>query len=120
MWKRWALIVLIVAAIAGSVLAAVSWVRGGFSARDQPSALEIFVARRMRSLSIPRGAKNARNPIPLTKDALADARAHYADHCASCHANDGSGRTELGQSLYPKSPDMRQADTQRLTDGELT
>src|SRR5436305_995608 len=45
--------------------------------------------------------------------------AHYADHCAACHANDGSGETELGLGLYPKPPDMRLAATQSLTDGEL-
>ena len=50
---------------------------------------------------------------------LADARAHFADHCAVCHANDGSGQTAIGQNLYPKAPDMRLDDTQRLTDGEL-
>jgi mono/diheme cytochrome c family protein len=41
---------------------------------------------------------------------------HFADHCASCHANDGSGDTELGRNLWPKAPDMRAAPTQRLTD----
>jgi hypothetical protein len=33
--------------------------------------------------------------------------------------NDGSGNTEIGQNLYPKPPDMRQAETQNLTDGEI-
>jgi mono/diheme cytochrome c family protein len=44
---------------------------------------------------------------------------HWADHCAFCHANNGSGDTEVGKNLYPKAPDMRLADTQKLTDGEL-
>jgi mono/diheme cytochrome c family protein len=44
---------------------------------------------------------------------------HFADHCATCHANDGSGKTEIGQNLYPKAPDMRQPETQNLTDGQL-
>src|SRR5207247_5909710 len=38
---------------------------------------------------------------------------------SSCHANDGSGQTEMGQHLYPRVPDMRLARTQELTDGEL-
>jgi mono/diheme cytochrome c family protein len=50
---------------------------------------------------------------------LADARAHWADHCAVCHANNGSGDTEMGKHMYPPAPDMRQAETQNLTDGEL-
>ena len=44
---------------------------------------------------------------------------HFADHCAVCHGNDGSGDTEMGRGLYPKVPDMRAAATQSLTDGEL-
>jgi len=50
---------------------------------------------------------------------LAAARAHWADHCAICHANDGSGDTPIGKNLYPRAPDMRGPDTQGLTDGEL-
>jgi mono/diheme cytochrome c family protein len=50
---------------------------------------------------------------------LRDARAHFADHCASCHANDGSGATPMGQRLYPRAPDMRASTTQQLSDGEL-
>ena len=38
---------------------------------------------------------------------------------SACHANDGSGDTELGLGLYPKSPDMRRESTQSLTDGEI-
>src|SRR5215471_5392802 len=46
-------------------------------------------------------------------------RAHWADHCASCHANDGSGDTFMGRHTYPPAPDMRLPATQRMTDGEL-
>ena len=35
------------------------------------------------------------------------------------HTNDGSGNTEMGRGLYPKAPDMREANTQSLSDGEL-
>jgi mono/diheme cytochrome c family protein len=44
---------------------------------------------------------------------------HFADHCAICHANDGSGNSTIGQSLYPKPPDLRLPETQELSDGEL-
>jgi mono/diheme cytochrome c family protein len=50
---------------------------------------------------------------------VGSARAHFADHCASCHGNDGRGRTKLGQGLYPKAPDMTLAATQGLSDGEI-
>lgn len=38
---------------------------------------------------------------------------HYADHCASCHANDGSGDTNLDQILGGPSPYPRVADGRR-------
>ena len=111
--------VLSAAVAAGAVLTTVSWMRRGFSARDEPSAVERFIARSVRAISAPAGARDARNPFASTPETLAGARAHYADHCAGCHANDGSGQSDLGQSLYPKAPDMRLVETQRLTDGEL-
>ena len=116
--NRIAIVVVFVLVVAGA-LSAADWVRRGFSARDQPSAIEALVARRVRSLAIPAGARNAVNPVPLTPAVLGDARAHFADHCATCHGNDGSGQTEIGQKLYPKAPDMRLPATQSLSDGEL-
>ena len=112
-------LVVIVVLVAAFGLGAASLIRAGFSARDRPSRLEGFVARRVRSLAIPSSAKSASNPVTLTPDVFVAARAHFADHCASCHANDGSGQTAIGQNLYPKAPDMRLPATQNLTDGEL-
>lgn len=91
----------------------------GLSARDEPTRLEALLARRLRHLAVPRAGREAENPVPRTAEALARARGHFADHCASCHGNDGRGRTKIGQGLYPKAPDMTLGDTQRLSDGEL-
>ncbi len=106
------------ALIAGGVYFAFM-VRGGFAARDQPSALEARVARAARSMAVPGHAKSLRNPLGATEDVLSTGRAHWADHCAICHANDGSGETQIGKNLYPKAPDMRAGATQELSDGEL-
>ncbi|HLH32990.1 MAG TPA: cytochrome c, partial [Terriglobia bacterium] len=70
-------------------------------------------------LAIPRHARNLSNPVKAGPEVLARAAEHFADHCASCHANDGKGGTLIGRGLYPKPPDMREAATQQLTDGEL-
>lgn len=119
---RWACRALVIGnivslAACGTLLA---WLANrGLSARDQPSAAEELVARSFRSLATPRAVRHARNPIAPSAKVLASGRAHFADHCASCHANDGSGDTEVGRGLYPKAPDMRLAATQSLTDGEL-
>ena len=91
----------------------------GWSAREKPTDVEHWVAHRARAAALPRDAKDQPNPLPNTPEVLADARAHWADHCALCHANDGSGDTILGKDMYPPAPDMRKPLTQNMTDGEL-
>lgn len=91
----------------------------GFSAKAEPHALEIILARQLRHLAIPSSQRDAINPVPNTPAELKKARAHFADHCATCHANDGSGRTTIGRNVYPKAPDLRDAATQSLSDGEM-
>jgi mono/diheme cytochrome c family protein len=102
-------------AIAGAIFAG----RRGFSAREKPSSVEAYLATSVRTLAVPSRAKSEKNPFEPSPELLAEARAHFADHCAICHANDGGGHTEIGQNLYPKAPDMRLPQTQRQTDGEL-
>lgn len=91
----------------------------GFSARAKPSAIEGVLARRLRRLAMPRALAEQTNPLPPTPLAIAEGRDHFADHCAICHANDGSGRTAINEGLYPPAPDLRAAETQALSDGEL-
>jgi mono/diheme cytochrome c family protein len=104
---------------AASLIYGWSTLRRGFSAKSEPSSVETFVARRLRRLAIPNGARAMRNPVEANPEVVAAAKAHYADHCAICHGNDGRGTTLIGKGLYPKPPDMTQRDTQDLTDGEL-
>lgn len=109
-----AIIVLLFVVAAGLMM-----VRRGFSARDKASWIETVTARSVRTMAVPARAKQMRNPVVNTATNLAGARAHWADHCAICHGNDGRGNTAIGQNLYPKAPDMRLPATQNLTDGEL-
>jgi mono/diheme cytochrome c family protein len=119
--KRWAATLVLAAALTAAFVFALGGVllRGGVSARPEPSALEAAVARRVRHLAIPAAARALRSPITSSEAVLVRARAHFADHCASCHGNDGKGQTALGRALYPRAPDMTAAATQRLSDGEL-
>lgn len=94
-------------------------VRRGFSTHDEPSGLEAWVARSARRWATPADLRNERNPLPLTPQVLAEARAHWADHCAVCHGNDGKGKTAIGENLYPRAPDMTLPATRSLSDGEL-
>jgi hypothetical protein len=91
----------------------------GFTARATPSSLEDRLMRGARRWGTPPPVRRDVNPIAPTDVAMRDAMAHWADHCATCHDNNGSGHTPIGRALYPPAPDMRAAATQNLTDGEL-
>jgi mono/diheme cytochrome c family protein len=112
-------VVLIVLLLLGAGL----WVSGLIphccGARQAPSWVEAALARRFRSLSMPSDAQRSKNPFASSPQLLQEASRHFADHCASCHGNDGSGNTDIGRNLYPPAPDMRLPATQQLSDGEL-
>jgi len=115
---------LVVAAVAGAVVLAAVLVylivgAAGFSTRTAPTAFERVVVRAIHRLSVPSRARDASNPVAFSQDVWAESLSHFADHCASCHANNGSGDTEVGRNLFPRAPDMRLAATQDKTDGEL-
>lgn len=108
-------------AVVGGVasVAAIGFALTGISARKDPPRAEVVMARAARGLLIPASTARARNPLLPTPEALRSARAHWADHCASCHGNDGKGDTKMGRNLYPRAPDMTAPATQELSDGEL-
>jgi mono/diheme cytochrome c family protein len=118
--KRGSTLLLLLVAVIGLIVAvAASILHHGLSARAQPTGVEEFIARYLWHLSIPAGARATPNPVAATLENLKDARLHFADHCALCHGNDGSGDALFGRGLYPKPPDLRQAGTQDRSDGEL-
>jgi hypothetical protein len=112
----------IVALLLVAILAAAGlflFVRNGFSTRTEPTAAEAWVAGNLRGWSIPRTYRTMGNPVACTPEVLNEARAHWADHCATCHANNGSGDSMLGKTMYPRPPDMRKPPTQTQSDGEI-
>ena len=112
----------VVLVLVGACLAAIALgmlVRTGVSAQNEPSAFETSVAGRLRHLAIPRDARRRVNPLPATSENVKAGMEHFADHCAVCHANNGSADTPFGRGLYPRPPDLRAARTQNLSDGEL-
>jgi len=118
--KRRTVILLVLVVAAGFLfIMAASILHNGLSARATPTFLERMLARRVLILAIPASAKKLKNPVPATEENLGEARLHFADHCAFCHGNDGSGDTMMGRGLYPKPPDLRLPETQKLSDGEL-
>ena len=118
--KHWKAVLLILFALAvaaagyGAIL-----VRQGFSALASPSVIEEFAATTARKLAVPSGYRQLRNPITPSTENIRAGMEHFADHCATCHSNDGDGQTFFGKGLYPKPPDLRADGTQNKSDGEL-
>ena len=121
MLKRWLWFALVIFALIGiaATTGGILFMRGGISNRAEPGQFETALARRLRSMAIPGSARSLANPVPASAEVFEAGLVHFADHCASCHANDGSGEAAMGRSLYPKAPDMREPSTQNLSDGEL-
>lgn len=115
--KAFVVLLLVFAAMGGIV--AYSMASRGLSTRTKPAVVEETIALAMREWATPRAVRDQLNPVEATPAALESALEHWADHCAACHANDGSGNTAMGRSFYPPSPDMRAARTQSLRDGQL-
>ncbi len=106
------------------VLSCVAWLghevyTTGFSAKTEPPYLEVTLVRQFRRAAIPSEIRNRPNPVPASPAVLAEGLEHFADHCAGCHAPDGSGDTPIGKNVSPRVPDLRQKDIQSLSDGAL-
>jgi len=114
-----ALLAVIALAVAGTAGACLFVKTTGLSARAAPGRIETALARRVRAFATPSDYRSRTNPVFLNEESIRNGMAHFADHCASCHANDGSGNTGMGKGLFPPAPDMRGPATQSLTDAEL-
>jgi mono/diheme cytochrome c family protein len=111
----WVLAIVLLASVVGLAL-----VRGsGISADRKPWPLEERLAKSGWRFLIPTDVRNSENPVPASPEAIRAGLEHFADHCASCHANDGSGDALIGRRVFPPAPDLRRATTQSLSDGEL-
>ena len=118
--KNFTLGVLVTLGILAVAAGVVIWpvVSRGVSARDEPSAIERLAARSLRRAATPGELRQLRNPVPLSPAVISDGLAHFADHCALCHGNDGTGDTFYGRSMYPPTPDLTRS-TRQMTDGEI-
>jgi mono/diheme cytochrome c family protein len=117
--SAWVVLAITLVVVTGNVGMLWHVLQSGFSAREQPSELEVMFARQLRSLAMPKAQKQMKNPVPASEEVLAEARIHFADHCANCHGNDGRGSTLIGQNFHPRTPDLTKIETQSFSDGEL-
>ncbi len=114
-----ALVTLGILAVAGLVGTYAFVKTTGLSARATPGSVETAVARRVRAWAVPAAYSDLASPVLRNEESARNGMAHFADHCATCHANDGSGDTDMGTGMFPPAPDMRATATQDLSDGAL-
>jgi mono/diheme cytochrome c family protein len=118
--NRTLIVIATCAAVLGLVVAVGAQIlHDGLSTRATPTKMESVVARNLRHLAIPSGARRQVDPVVSSNEIVHQGMLHFADHCASCHGNDGGGDSLFGKGLYPKPPDLRLEETQKLSDGEL-
>src|SRR5271163_4762778 len=68
----------------------------------------------------PEQARQLRNPFPSTPQTIGMGMSTYADHCESCHGEDGNGKGKRAEKLSVAPTDFTDAHAMtRMTDGEL-
>jgi len=90
------------------------------TARQRPSRFETFVAGTLVDFSIPKSAKELKNPLGDNSDP-SEGRALYQKDCEVCHGFDGNGRTAAGTGLFPPPSRLSRDGLEKKgrTDGEL-
>ncbi len=93
----------------------------GSSAREDAPMLEAKVAQWLLHYTVPADARAMKNPLDVAANSADVDAGHavYTQKCEICHAYDGGGKSEIGSGQYPRPPDLRSADVQRMSDGEL-
>ena len=94
--------------------------RLSLSALDEPGFLETYAASKAKRWMV---SRSARGPLPLAPrdDAasLPRGRMLFVGRCAPCHGMDGRTPTDMGQRMYPRTPDLSSPAAQQWSDAEL-
>lgn len=111
--------VVVIAFLLGGLYAFIVW--EGSSTRPNAPVLEARIAQWLLYHTVPADYRAMKNPLdskPGSPDVSAGNEI-YNNKCALCHAFDGSSKTDIAAGQYPRPPDLRGSDTQRMSDGEL-
>jgi predicted CXXCH cytochrome family protein len=111
--------VAVIAVLLGGLYAFIVW--EGSSARGDAPAMEMRLAQWLLYHTVPASARAMKNPLNTAAGSPDVSAGHdvFRSKCEVCHAYDGSSKTEIGSGQYPRPPDLRSADIQRMSDGEL-
>lgn len=89
------------------------------TAKRKPLPLENTFANAAKDVVIPIEARNAKNPVPASDEAVKDGQQIYAQNCALCHGADGRGYTVIGRHMFPPAMDLNSPHVQHWTDADL-
>ncbi|HMD40092.1 MAG TPA: cytochrome c [Candidatus Acidoferrum sp.] len=80
----------------------------------------IFAYYDNRPWKVPDEAKQLKNPIPSSPQALSAARAVYLEKCANCHGDTGKGDGPDAANYFPSPTNLTDAPhVNSVTDGEI-
>ncbi|HLW81252.1 MAG TPA: c-type cytochrome [Candidatus Acidoferrales bacterium] len=115
--KAWLWIVLVLAVII--LLAGFAASRASISALDEPGRFETALAIAAKREVVARAAAKMHFVEPAYSDASAKTgHVLFSIECATCHG-DGRVPSRIGQSMYPRVPDLGSAEIQKWSDAEL-
>jgi predicted CXXCH cytochrome family protein len=111
--------VAVVAVLLGGLYSFIVW--EGSSAREDAPALEATIATWLLHKTVPASFHTMKNPLSTRADSadVSAGREVYRQKCELCHAYDGSGKTDIGSGEYPRPPDLRSVEVQKMSDGEI-
>jgi mono/diheme cytochrome c family protein len=113
-WWIVAILVLIV------LCAALAFSHASISALDEPGQFETRLATRAKHIIVAHQAAKMRVTEPPNSDASANTGAIvFSVECAACHGKDGRTPTHIGQSMYPRVPDLGSPEIQKWSNIQL-
>ena len=112
----------IVTVIGAFIVGAIVWIvvlpQMDWSATKTPGAIEQTLAQNVVERWLRRNAGSATNPLSETPENLKAAQGDYEEHCAACHALDGSATNQFEADFHPPVMKLTE-DVQKLSDAEL-
>ncbi len=86
---------------------------------SQPGSAETGMANAVKH-KITVGGKDIPNPMPATKENIADGQEHFGHHCGICHGLDGQATgVPFAAKMSPPIPSLASKDVQDYADGQL-
>ena len=121
--RRHRMAIALVVALAAIALAAAATYRsvipGLSSARREPRPIEVSIATWLLHESVPAATREQVNPLGGDPADIAAGQSLFRQKCETCHAYDGSGKTEIGAGEYPRPTALHSITIAGMSDGEI-